>query len=122
MPLKLADVRALKAVVPDATVNDVILAIVGGTLRTYLSDKGELPKETLTAMAPISVRSESARAALGNQVSAMVVGPEAYAAALRSTFKAMKAAAVKPTPAPPVELNDNKPAARKRAPCSNRGA
>ena len=74
VPFKLADIRALKDVVPGATVNDVLLAVVGGALRTYLKDKGELPQETLTAMAPISVRSESAKAALGNQVSAMVVG------------------------------------------------
>ena len=74
VPFKLAEVRAIKEAVPDATVNDVILAVVGGALRTYLKDKGELPKETLTAMAPISVRQEGEKAALGNLVSAMVVG------------------------------------------------
>jgi diacylglycerol O-acyltransferase / wax synthase len=74
VPFKLAEVRAVKDVVPDATVNDVILTVVGGALRTYLKDKGELPKETLTAMAPISVRQEGEKAALGNLVSAMVVG------------------------------------------------
>ena len=74
VPFKLAEVRAVKDVVPDATVNDVILTVVGGALRIYLLDKGELPKETLTAMAPISVRQEGEKAALGNLVSAMVVG------------------------------------------------
>ncbi|HEX4694558.1 wax ester/triacylglycerol synthase family O-acyltransferase [Sphingomonas sp.] len=74
VPFKLAEVRAIKDAVPDATVNDVILAVVGGALRIYLKDKGELPKETLTAMAPISVRQEGEKAALGNLVSAMVVG------------------------------------------------
>jgi diacylglycerol O-acyltransferase len=74
VPFKLAEVRAIKEAVPDATVNDVILAVVGGALRIYLKDKGELPKETLTAMAPISVRQEGEKAALGNLVSAMVVG------------------------------------------------
>jgi diacylglycerol O-acyltransferase len=74
VPLKLAEVRAIKEAVEGATVNDVILAIVGGGLRTYLKDKGELPKETMTAMAPISVRGEGEKAALGNLVSAMVVG------------------------------------------------
>jgi WS/DGAT/MGAT family acyltransferase len=74
VPFKLAEIRALKEVVPGATVNDMILAIVGGALRTYLGDKGDLPKETLTAMAPISVRGEGEKAALGNLVSAMVVG------------------------------------------------
>lgn len=70
----LADIRAIKEAVPDATVNDVILAIVGGALRHYLQGRGELPKDTLTAMAPISVRGEGEKAALGNLVSAMVVG------------------------------------------------
>lgn len=74
VPFKLAEVRAIKEAVADATVNDVILAVVGGALRTYLKEKGELPKETLTAMAPISVRQEGEKAALGNLVSAMVVG------------------------------------------------
>jgi len=73
VPFKLADIRAIKNAVPDATVNDVILAIVGGGLRTYLEDKNELPKESLTAMAPISVRGEGEKAALGNLVSAMVI-------------------------------------------------
>ena len=74
VPFKLADVRAVKDAVPGATVNDVILAVVGGGLRNYLDDKGELPRETLTAMAPISVRGEGGKGAMGNQVSAMVVG------------------------------------------------
>ena len=73
-PFKLADIRAIKDAVPGATVNDVILAIVGGGLRAYLDAKGELPKDSLTAMAPISVRGEGEKAALGNLVSAMVVG------------------------------------------------
>ena len=74
VPFKLAEIRRIKEAVPDATVNDVILSIVGGGLRTYLGSKGELPKDTLTAMAPISVRGQGEKAALGNLVSAMVVG------------------------------------------------
>jgi len=73
-PFKLVEIRAVKEAVPGATVNDVILAIVGGGLRNYLESKGELPPESLTAMAPISVRGEGEKAALGNLVSAMVVG------------------------------------------------
>ena len=74
VPFPLKDIRAIKDAVPGATVNDVVLAIVGGALRTYLADKDELPRDTLTAMAPISVRGEGEKAALGNLVSAMVVG------------------------------------------------
>ncbi len=73
VPLPLAEIRAIKDAVEGATVNDVILTIVGGGLRNYLQSKNELPKETLTAMAPISVRAEGEKEALGNLVSAMVV-------------------------------------------------
>lgn len=74
VPFPLKDIRAIKDAVPGATVNDVILSIVGGGLRRYLQGKDGLPKDTLTAMAPISVRGEGEKAALGNLVSAMVVG------------------------------------------------
>ena len=74
VPFPLKEVRAIKDAVPGATVNDVILSIVGGALRTYLSDKGELPRDTMTAMAPISVRTEGKKGQLGNHVSAMAVG------------------------------------------------
>jgi diacylglycerol O-acyltransferase / wax synthase len=73
VPFPLADVRAIKDAVPGATVNDAILAIIGGGLRRYLLGKDELPDLSLTAMAPISVRQEGEKAALGNLVSAMVV-------------------------------------------------
>lgn len=70
---RLAEIRAVKEAVPGATVNDVILAIIGGGLRGYLADKKELPKENMTAFAPISVRAEGEKEALGNLVSGMVV-------------------------------------------------
>jgi WS/DGAT/MGAT family acyltransferase len=70
--LDLADVVGIRKAVPGATVNDVVLTIVGGALRHYLDAKGELPAEPLVAMAPISVRSESERGAAGNRVSAML--------------------------------------------------
>ncbi len=73
VPFPLSDVRAIKDALPGATVNDAILTIIGGGLRRYLSDKGELPAENMTAMAPISVRAEGEKSALGNLVSAMVV-------------------------------------------------
>jgi WS/DGAT/MGAT family acyltransferase len=69
----LSDIKRVKAAVPGTTVNDVALTIVGGALRAYLSAKGELPGETLLAVAPISVRTEEEQGQGGNQVSAMVV-------------------------------------------------
>ncbi|WP_067681499.1 WS/DGAT/MGAT family O-acyltransferase [Tsuneonella dongtanensis] len=68
----LADIKAIRALVPDAKVNDVFLAIVGGAMRKYLKAKDDLPDKTLTAMAPISVRSKQEKGDMGNQVAAMV--------------------------------------------------
>lgn len=70
---KLNDIRAIKSAVEGATVNDAIIAIVGGALRKYLSSKNELPKDSLIAMAPISVRAKNQQKAAGNQVSAMAL-------------------------------------------------
>jgi diacylglycerol O-acyltransferase / wax synthase len=70
---QLADIRAIKDRLEGATVNDVILTIIGGGLRKYLRKHDDLPKQSLSAMAPISVRAEGEKDALGNLVSAMVV-------------------------------------------------
>jgi diacylglycerol O-acyltransferase / wax synthase len=70
---QLADIRVIKHRLEGATVNDVILAIIGGGLRKYLRQHDDLPKQSLSAMAPISVRAEGEKDALGNLVSAMVV-------------------------------------------------
>ena len=68
----LADIKALRALAEGSKVNDVFLAIIGGAMRRYLEDKGELPDATLTAMAPISVRDTGEKNAMGNQVAAMI--------------------------------------------------
>lgn len=68
-----ADLKPMRALVPGATVNDVALAVLGGALREYLNDEGELPEAPLRAMTPVSVRTDAEKADLGNQVSAMVV-------------------------------------------------
>ena len=70
----LDEVKAVKAEMEGVTVNDVVLSIFGGGLRKYLLSKNDLPKDDMTAMAPISVRSEDQKKDLGNQVSAMIVG------------------------------------------------
>jgi diacylglycerol O-acyltransferase / wax synthase len=69
---ELDDIRAMRALASGSTVNDVVLAIVGGALREYLSDKKELPELSLTAMCPISLRNDTDRAP-GNQVGAMFI-------------------------------------------------
>ena len=69
---KLADVKTIRLLEDGAKVNDVFLAIVGGAMRKYLLSKQDLPKATLTAMAPISVRSKNEKGDMGNQVAAMI--------------------------------------------------
>jgi diacylglycerol O-acyltransferase len=53
-------------------VNDVVLGMCAGSLRRYLTGRGELPEQPLTASVPVSVRSDDSQA-LGNQVSGMMV-------------------------------------------------
>jgi WS/DGAT/MGAT family acyltransferase len=50
--------RAVKNEVPGATLNDVLLTMVGGALRSFLIVNGELPEQSLIGAAPISVRGE----------------------------------------------------------------
>ena len=64
----LADFKRIKACVPNATINDVALAYVGGALRHYLESHGELPDETLVAACPASIRSSSETGSGGNRL------------------------------------------------------
>jgi len=68
----LGDVKAIKNAF-GTTVNDVVLAVVGGGMRRYLERKGDLPEKSLISTVPISVRPpEGEDAGVGaNKVSAM---------------------------------------------------
>lgn len=68
--VNLDDVKAVKNAV-GCTVNDVILALMGGTLRRYLADHGGVPGDPLIAVCPVSVRTEEQTGQLNNRVSAM---------------------------------------------------
>jgi diacylglycerol O-acyltransferase / wax synthase len=68
----LEDCRRIKRAVEGATINDVILTVVGGALRRYLTDKGELPDTSLIAMAPINVRTTDEKNSEGNKVAGML--------------------------------------------------
>ncbi|MBR9909298.1 MAG: wax ester/triacylglycerol synthase family O-acyltransferase [Gammaproteobacteria bacterium] len=67
----LADLKAIRLAVKGATINDVVLAICSGGLRTYLKKHNELPAESLVAWVPINTRSKNDDAADGNNISAM---------------------------------------------------
>jgi WS/DGAT/MGAT family acyltransferase len=94
----LADIRDIRKRVPGSTVNDVVLAICSGALREYLEQHGELPEQSLSAMAPISVRGEAERGTGGNILSLMSVKLHSDVAAplerlrrIHATTKASKA-------------------------------
>ncbi len=55
----LAAVSAARTLVPGATFNDVVLTGVGGALRRYLLEKGELPESSLVTMMAIAEHVEN---------------------------------------------------------------
>ncbi len=67
------DLGAIKEIktTTGTTVNDVVLAVAGGALRSYLEDRDELPENSLLATVPVSVRSDSKRSDGANKVSAL---------------------------------------------------
>jgi diacylglycerol O-acyltransferase / wax synthase len=68
--MSLEDIKAIKKATC-TTVNDVVLAVSGGALRSYLASRGELPSSSLLATVPVSVREESRRSDGANKVSAL---------------------------------------------------
>lgn len=68
--LSLEEVRRVKNAT-GTTVNDVVLTVAGGALRSYLEDRDELPGSSLLATVPVSVREESRRSGGANKVSAL---------------------------------------------------
>ncbi len=65
-----ATIKRIRAAVPSATVNDAVLAIIGGAMRRYLKSKNELPAQTLSALAPVNTRQGSSeRKTVGNMIS-----------------------------------------------------
>ena len=68
----LGDMKAIKNEL-GGTVNDVVLATVAGALGRHLRRRGERTDGLeLTAMVPVSVRSDEQRGDLGNQVAAIM--------------------------------------------------
>jgi diacylglycerol O-acyltransferase / wax synthase len=70
--IALDDVKELKAAL-DTTVNDVILAICTGALRSYLQERNELPEHPLVATVPVSMHPSTADQRGANKLSAMFV-------------------------------------------------
>ncbi|MFZ2290080.1 MAG: wax ester/triacylglycerol synthase family O-acyltransferase [Halopseudomonas yangmingensis] len=68
------DLKSLRALCPGASLNDVIIAIIGGGMRRYLMQRNQLPDLSLVSMCPVSVRPDEAKKDGGNLVSAMYIG------------------------------------------------
>ncbi len=64
--LPMADVKLVKNYF-GVTVNDVILSVVGGAVRSYLVDRDALPEQPVIATVPMNTRAAGDNA-LGNQV------------------------------------------------------
>ncbi len=69
----LAAVSTARTLVPEATFNDVVLVGVGGAMRRYLLEKGELPEKPLVTAMAIAVHTDSERQHGVNKVSVVRV-------------------------------------------------
>lgn len=56
--IELDSFKPLRKLVPNSTINDVVLAVCSGALRKYLGEHKELPAESLRAFVPVNVRSK----------------------------------------------------------------
>ena len=89
---ELATFKAIKNAL-GGTVNDVVLAVVTGALRSHFLAHGYDTETDLKAMVPVSVRADSERGALGNKVAAIYaplpIGLEDPIARFRAVHEAM---------------------------------
>jgi len=67
--VELQQLKAIKDCVPGATLNDAVLAVVGGAMRRYLQHHHELPAQSVVTAVPVSTRKPDDLG--GNQVSGM---------------------------------------------------
>ena len=68
---RLADFKEIKNTL-GGTVNDAVLAVVAGALRTWLHDRGVRTEGVeLRALVPVSIRGDDERGSLGNRIAAM---------------------------------------------------
>lgn len=95
--LPLAEVKEIKNAAA-VTVNDVVMALCAGALRTWLRDHNALPTGPLLAAVPVSIRTEEEKATQGNRVSSIIVPLPTHLSdpgeRLNAVHEAMRAAKV----------------------------
>jgi WS/DGAT/MGAT family acyltransferase len=69
--MPMSRIARIRAKVQGTTLNDVFVAVAGGAVRKYLEGKGELPDASMTALMPISLRTDAS--AGGNEVAGVPV-------------------------------------------------
>jgi diacylglycerol O-acyltransferase len=99
LPMPLEQIKQVRRAA-GGTLNDVVLAVAAGAFARYLArDRGiDLESLNFRVMAPVSVRTEDERGALGNRVSAWTIDlplaerdPMARLAAIRAQTEELKA-------------------------------
>ncbi|WP_341707790.1 wax ester/triacylglycerol synthase family O-acyltransferase [Halopseudomonas sp.] len=68
------ELKRMRQLCPGSTLNDVVISIIAGGMRRYLSHHNQLPNESLVSMCPVSVRPTEAMKDCGNLISAMFIG------------------------------------------------
>ncbi|MEO7132122.1 MAG: wax ester/triacylglycerol synthase family O-acyltransferase [Dermatophilaceae bacterium] len=66
-------VQAVRARFPGTTVNEVLLALVTGTMRDYLAAHGDLPDKAIRTTCPVNVRAVGDDSMQGNHLTTMWV-------------------------------------------------
>jgi WS/DGAT/MGAT family acyltransferase len=93
--IPLAEVKAIKNAA-GVTVNDVVMALCAGALRTWLQKHAVLPEGPLVAAVPVSIRTEEQKGTHGNRVSSVIASLPTHladpAARLAAVHEAMRAA------------------------------
>ncbi|MCW8277293.1 wax ester/triacylglycerol synthase family O-acyltransferase [Pseudomonas sp. PCH199] len=71
---KISELKQVRRCAEGATLNDVIIAVIGGGLRRYLQRREALPdSESLVALCPVAIPPDQARQT-GNLLSGMLIG------------------------------------------------
>lgn len=71
--LDFSHVKAIRQLVEGSTINDLLIAVVGGGVRRYLEMYEDIPEDSLTTIAPINLRQFDGSGEGSNVVSAMLL-------------------------------------------------